>query len=686
MTLLKTEAGNAGISSLQFDRTTSPDDLQMLAYQESSGKFVFKDPFFIDPADGRWGEVGSSVDSTPAFQAAVNFAITGSTTDTAGASLPITRRTARWPIKISRGTYRLDSKLKIYSVVGLSFAGSGSNSTLLKPGTLSQDHVIDVQGAFDSVFRDFGATLDTTGTCTSFMNVDAQSSITNGGSGENNLFENIFIGNGLSYIHGVTIGALGASNAQDAAHQVFRNVGVRGSQRIALNFTATTTSASTSITSVSNTTATSAGIRNGDTIEGNGIPAGTTVVSGQGTSTLVLSQAATANAVGIGLQRAGWDSSATYWQNGFKIGGAFGQGNVLQFVFDGCQNQGHVNGVYVTATNVHWRGGWLIANHTDIRYEGGGVHIPCIFEGFRGESSGRLLETSSTSIASQLVLRDIGWSANVVRPDGFWVRWLHGGVFRMENVEMSGVQANRALQPQIRVGTSGGAQMVRISDCVIETITGTPEPISAWLTESGTGRRGTWVVEGIASPVTGGNATYASGVAADKPLAGPCSNRDRIAPLMTFSATATNGSPTLTSGNSTASAQVRIGQTVTGPNIPAATTITAVSGNTWTMSANATGSGTATHALIAYTVDPSDQYVGVASTTTGGCTVNLPAVANVHPGYELVVKDESGTANTNNIVIDGSGAETIEGAATNTISTNYGSRRLKSTGTAWVLV
>jgi hypothetical protein len=160
MTFLKTEAGNAGISALQFDRSESPGELQMLQYQESTGKFVFKDPFFIDPADGSWGEVGSAVDSTPAFQAAVNYAIMGDIEDPALAQVPpITTRFAQWPIKISNGTFRLDTKLKVYAAHGLRFEGSGEHTTHLVAGSVGQDHILKINGCGNSTFSEF--TLET---------------------------------------------------------------------------------------------------------------------------------------------------------------------------------------------------------------------------------------------------------------------------------------------------------------------------------------------------------------------------------------------------------------------------------------------------------------------------------------------------------------------------------------------
>jgi hypothetical protein len=69
-------------------------------------------------------------------------------------------------------------------------------------------------------------------------------------------------------------------------------------------------------------------------------------------------------------------------------------------------------------------------------------------------------------------------------------------------------------------------------------------------------------------------------------------------------------------------------------------------------------------------------------TRTAGRTENLPTAVGIQ-GKEIVVKDCSGQAATFNITIDGNGAETIDGAATKVISTNYGSARVKSNGIGW---
>lgn len=83
-----------------------------------------------------------------------------------------------------------------------------------------------------------------------------------------------------------------------------------------------------------------------------------------------------------------------------------------------------------------------------------------------------------------------------------------------------------------------------------------------------------------------------------------------------------------------------------------------------------------------YTALKDDYYIGVTSTAAAR-TITLPALASVTDNKRYVVKDESGGAVANNITIDGNGAETIDGAATKVISSNYGSVRLVKSGSSW---
>ena len=83
-----------------------------------------------------------------------------------------------------------------------------------------------------------------------------------------------------------------------------------------------------------------------------------------------------------------------------------------------------------------------------------------------------------------------------------------------------------------------------------------------------------------------------------------------------------------------------------------------------------------------YTALVTDHYIGVTSTASAR-TINLPAAATAGAGKTYIIKDESGAAGTNNITVDGNASETIDGAATKAISTNYGVLRVICDGSNW---
>ena len=85
----------------------------------------------------------------------------------------------------------------------------------------------------------------------------------------------------------------------------------------------------------------------------------------------------------------------------------------------------------------------------------------------------------------------------------------------------------------------------------------------------------------------------------------------------------------------------------------------------------------------AYTILVTDYIIGKTGITGGGDTLTLPAIAGVTTGQTFIIKDERGGAGTDNITIDGNGAETIDGAATAVLSTNYGAVNVYYNGTEW---
>jgi hypothetical protein len=70
---------------------------------------------------------------------------------------------------------------------------------------------------------------------------------------------------------------------------------------------------------------------------------------------------------------------------------------------------------------------------------------------------------------------------------------------------------------------------------------------------------------------------------------------------------------------------------------------------------------------------------------TAARTVTLPTAVGLR-GKEYIIKDRSGAAGTYTIIVDGNGAETIDGSATAVINKNYGVLKVKSDGANWFIV
>lgn len=82
-----------------------------------------------------------------------------------------------------------------------------------------------------------------------------------------------------------------------------------------------------------------------------------------------------------------------------------------------------------------------------------------------------------------------------------------------------------------------------------------------------------------------------------------------------------------------------------------------------------------------YTLTDTDYYIGVTDTAAPR-TVTLPT-ASGRDGRVYIIKDESGGAGTRPITVKAESGETIDGAKTMTISTNYGVLRVISSGKNW---
>ena len=82
-----------------------------------------------------------------------------------------------------------------------------------------------------------------------------------------------------------------------------------------------------------------------------------------------------------------------------------------------------------------------------------------------------------------------------------------------------------------------------------------------------------------------------------------------------------------------------------------------------------------------YTALPTDYFLCVL--TNGLVTVTLPTGTI---GKVYMVKDCFGNANTNPITIQGTGGQLVDGSATATINTNFGSLQFVFNGTDWSIV
>ena len=71
--------------------------------------------------------------------------------------------------------------------------------------------------------------------------------------------------------------------------------------------------------------------------------------------------------------------------------------------------------------------------------------------------------------------------------------------------------------------------------------------------------------------------------------------------------------------------------------------------------------------------------VGI-STSGSVVTASLPGASSLSSGQRLVFKDVGGSGSINDLVIEASGSETIDGASTLKISTDWGATTIVSDG------
>ena len=80
-----------------------------------------------------------------------------------------------------------------------------------------------------------------------------------------------------------------------------------------------------------------------------------------------------------------------------------------------------------------------------------------------------------------------------------------------------------------------------------------------------------------------------------------------------------------------------------------------------------------------YTASTTDYYLGINS-TNGTVSVRLPDADDCSDGQTYVIKDEGGNANTNNITVAASGAQTIDGVNSVVLESPYAALQLYCNG------
>lgn len=76
----------------------------------------------------------------------------------------------------------------------------------------------------------------------------------------------------------------------------------------------------------------------------------------------------------------------------------------------------------------------------------------------------------------------------------------------------------------------------------------------------------------------------------------------------------------------------------------------------------------------------------MVDTSSIAITINLPAASSYQDGYRLSIKDKTGNAGTNNITIDPNASETIDGATTFVMNSNWMSLDIMTDGTNWFVI
>lgn len=74
------------------------------------------------------------------------------------------------------------------------------------------------------------------------------------------------------------------------------------------------------------------------------------------------------------------------------------------------------------------------------------------------------------------------------------------------------------------------------------------------------------------------------------------------------------------------------------------------------------------------TISPSDTFVVLLVDTTSSRTIDLPLASTVATGRIYIIKDKSGLSNTNPVTVARQGSDTIDGATSYSLASNYGAK------------
>jgi hypothetical protein len=86
------------------------------------------------------------------------------------------------------------------------------------------------------------------------------------------------------------------------------------------------------------------------------------------------------------------------------------------------------------------------------------------------------------------------------------------------------------------------------------------------------------------------------------------------------------------------------------------------------------------------TIGPSDTFVYLVVDTSAARSIDLPLAANVSDGRIYIIKDANSLSETNNITVNIQGSDTIDGAASQILTSNSGSWTIVGDGvSAWYI-